>query len=193
MKNYFNTNNKIQNLNKADQSLVTNQNAVNNLKDDPAYGYYSKVLMQPYDTLDELKKAEATYYAEQRAKEDKAATKKADAQKVEEAFKELNATRKVYKSSILDLTKHYTENLKELKKGFEFDKKAIEDNLSAAETAYSTALKEFTDKYPEGYHLTLKDGDFETTISSHSSSGKPFEELSKIFSTPSFFDFEWLF
>jgi hypothetical protein len=45
----------------------------------------------------------------------------------------------------------------------------VHDKLAAAEAAYEAALKEFTEKYPEGYHLTLKDGDFETTISSKTS------------------------
>ena len=40
----------------------------------------------------------------------------------------------------------------------EVPKKIIQEKLFGR-------LKEFTDKYPEGYHITLKDGDFETTIS----------------------------
>ena len=47
---------------------------------------------------------------------------------------------------------------------FELGQKDLESALANAETAYKTALKEFQDKY-ENYHMTLKDGDFETTIS----------------------------
>ena len=43
------------------------------------------------------------------------------------------------------------------------------DGLKMYEEAYANALKTFTEKYPEGYHLTLKDGDFETTISGSNS------------------------
>ena len=56
-----------------------------------------------------------------------------------------------------------------MKEGYEKTCKTIKDTLAAAEADYANALKAFTDKYPEGYHLTLKDGDFETTISSQTS------------------------
>ena len=129
------------------------------------YGYYSKLLKQPFDSIEALREAEATYYAEQKAKADAAATKKADAQKVEDAFKAMNAARREYKEKLAQLTKEYAEELANLKKALELGKKDIQDQLSAAEDNYSKALKEFTDKHPEGYHVTLRDGDFETTIS----------------------------
>lgn len=135
-------------------------------EDTQSYSYYSRVLGRPFDTVNELKKAEETYFAEVKAKEDKAATKKADAKKVEDAFKCLNAARKVYKERMAELTTTYTEDLKKLKANFESDKAAVQEALAKREEEYSVALKAFTDKYPEGYHLTLKDGDFETTISS---------------------------
>ena len=46
---------------------------------------------------------------------------------------------------------------------FELGKQDIRNSLAAAEEAYSKALKEFTTKYDQ-YHMCLKDGDFETTI-----------------------------
>ena len=128
------------------------------------YGYYSKLLNKPFDSVAELREAEAAYYAELKAKEDKAAAKKADAQKVEDAFKALNAARKEYKEKLTQLTTEYSKALTELKDAFDLGKKDIQDTLAAAEDAYSAALKEFTDKHQQ-YHLTLKDGDFETTIS----------------------------
>ena len=131
---------------------------------DIAYGYYSKLLNKPFDSVAELREAEAIYYAEQKAKEDKAAQKKADALKVEDAFKAMNAARKDYKEKLTQLTQEYSEELANLKKAFELGKKDIQDALAAAEEAYASALKEFTSKY-EQYHVTLRDGDFETTIS----------------------------
>lgn len=128
------------------------------------YSYYSRVLEKPFDSIDELKAEEAKYFEAQRAKEDKAAQKKADAQKVEEAFKALNTTRKAYKEGITALTERYSADLKKLKEDFMADKKEMSDLLATAEEAYSTALKTFTEKY-DSYHMTLKDGDFETTIS----------------------------
>ena len=135
------------------------------------YGFYSNVLKKPFERLDDLKKAEYVYFEKQKAKEDAAAKKKADATKVEDAFKALNAARKSYKEDLCQLTKEYSEELETLKKAFELGKKDIHDKLAAAEETYEVALKEFTNKYPEGFHLTLKDGDFETTIDSKATAG----------------------
>ena len=137
--------------------LNENENAV-------AYSYYSNVLNKPFASVLELREAEATYYAEQKAKEAAVTQKKADAQKVEEAFKAMNAARREYKEKLTQLTKEYAEKLTELKKALELGKKDIQNTLAAAEDNYSKALKEFTSKYDQ-YHVTLKDGDFETTIS----------------------------
>lgn len=132
---------------------------------EPTYSYYSKVLAKPFDTLEELAAAEAAYYDKLREKEDKAAQKKADAKKVEDAFKDLNTARKAYKDNLTQLTKEYSEKLEDLKNTYEFGKKDITSKLAQAEATYKAALEEFTGKY-EQYHITLKDGDFETTISS---------------------------
>lgn len=144
-------------------------------KADHDYSYYSRLLKQPFDSVEELLEAEAAYYAEQKTKEDKAAAKKADAKKVEDAFKALNQARKNYKEDLTQLTKEYSEELTHIKEAFELGKKDIHDKLAAAEDDYAKALKEFTDKHQQ-YHLTLRDGDFETTISGSSkvqSANKP--------------------
>ena len=132
--------------------------------EDIAYCYYSKLLNKPFDSVAELRDAELAYYAEQKAKEEKAATKKADAVKVEEAFKALNLARKDYKEELTQLTSEYSAAMTDLKNAFELGKKDIHDKLAAAEDNYAEALKEFTDKY-DSYHFTMRDGDFETTIS----------------------------
>lgn len=137
-------------------------------KADQGYSYYSRVLKEPFDSIDDLKEAEEAYYAKIAAREAQVAAKKADANEVERAFKCLNAARKAYKQDILNLTDKYSKDLKDLKKSFENSKTAIENILAKAEESYSAALKTFTEKHPEGFHLTLKDGDFETTISSAS-------------------------
>ena len=130
------------------------------------YGFYSNVLQKPFERLEDLRKAEYVYYEEKKAKEAAAAQKKAEAQKVEDAFKALNAARKIYKEALNQLTTEYGEELNNLKKAFELGKKDIHDKLAEAEANFAAAHKEFTTAHPEGYHLTLKDGDFETTISS---------------------------
>ena len=139
----------------------------NNTNKNIDYSFYSRILKEPFDSIEELKEAEEAYYAKQKAKEDKVAQKRADAQKVEDTFKALNAARKTFKDEITALTKEYRDNLNKLKELFEKEKAEIQEYLAKHEDAYSTALKEFTDKYPEGFHLTLKDGDFETTINSN--------------------------
>ena len=141
-------------------------------KDEIEYIYYSKVLKQPFESVEELKEAEATYFAEIKAKEDKAATKKADAKKVEDAFKSLNQARRDYKDNLIKLTNVYQEELNKLKTDFETSRDRVKASLADAEAGYQKALKEFTDKYPEGYHITLKDGDFETTISGSNTTSK---------------------
>lgn len=157
-------------------SIALNASAATR-KDTRDYSYYSRVLEKPFESLSELKDAEAKYFAAQKAKEDKAAMKKADAKLVEDAFKALNTTRRTYKEALHKLTEKYSADLVKLKETFEADRKELQEILASAEEAYSVALKAFTDKYPEGYHLTLKDGDFETTIN-HGSATK---ELPKVF------------
>ena len=133
------------------------------------YGYFSKLLKEPFDTIEELKEAEEVYTAKMKAKEDAAAQKKADATKVEDAFKTLNAARKAYKEDLTQLTKEYAESLNNLKKAFELGKNDIHNKLAEAEAGFDKAHKEFTDKHPEGFHLTLRDGDFEMTLEKRTS------------------------
>ena len=158
MKNYRNIDANKKTVKDTDKNKVT--------FDTGDYSYYSKVLKEPFNTVAELKKAEEAYYAKQKAKEDKAVQKKTDATKVEEAFKALNAARKSYKEALATVTHEYSENFDALKKSFEDAKLSIQKSLADAEEKYAAELKAFTEKYPEGYHLTLKDGDFETTIDS---------------------------
>lgn len=142
---------------------------VTNEKETLDYGFYSNVLKKPFERLEDLKRMEEAYFAEKKAKEDKATQKKNDAKIVEGAFKALNAARREYKEKLNQLTTEYSEALENLKKAYELGKDDIRNTLAAAETAYSEAIKNFSEKYPEGYHMTLKDGDFETTISSQTS------------------------
>lgn len=157
-----NFNNIDKNINKFDKNADMNNKMKNT---EPEYLYYSRVLKEPFTSLAELKEAEEAYYARLKAKEDKVTQKKADAKKVEDAFVALNAARKAYKDDLTTLATEYSDALKDLKDAFELGKKDIHAKLAAAEETYKAALKTFTEKYPEGYHLTLKDGDFETTIS----------------------------
>ena len=159
-KNYYN---------KTKLKETDEKNAQQSVKTERNYSYYSRVLEKPFDSLNELAIAEEAYYAKLKAKEDKAAQKKADAKVVEDAFIALNAARRSYKDELNAITSEYSENLRKLKESFEAAREETKAKLAKAEDTYSEAIKAFTDKYPEGYHITLKDGDFETTISGSSS------------------------
>ena len=142
----------------------------------PSYGFYSKVLNKPFDTLEELQAAEEKVLMEQEAKAKAAADRKTEAAKVEEAFKARNAARREYNSKVMEARKAYNTTLVEAKKAFDA---AINEATAAkdkAEVEYNTALKEFTDKH-QTYHMTLKDGDNVMTISNQSDKG--YESISK--------------
>jgi predicted nucleic acid-binding Zn-ribbon protein len=146
----------------------------------PSYMFYSKVLDKPFETVEELAAAEAVHFDKINAKEAAAAQKKSDAKKVEDAFKALNMARRVYKEKLAQLTTEYAESLENLKKAYELGIADIHNALASAEEAYEKALKEFTSKY-DSYHETLKDGDFETTISKQTvSNPKTSADLSKL-------------
>lgn len=141
------------------------------INQEPTYAYYSRVLNEAFDTVEELMEAEEAHFAKLKAKEDQAAQKKADAEKVEEAFKALNAARKSYKEDLKQLTTEYSKALADIREAFELGKADIHAKLAQAEEDYNAALKAFTDKYDQ-FHMTLKDGDFETTISKQTESDK---------------------
>ena len=151
--------------------------------------FYSERLDKLFDTDKELIAAEKAAEKAAAEKAKKAEAKKADAKKVEDAFKALNAARKEYKEKLTQLTSEYAESLENLKKAFELGKKDIHNTLAMAEDTFDKALKEFNSKY-ENYHMTLKDGDFETTISNQTATSNKanFADCVKIADI-----FDWLF
>lgn len=129
--------------------------------------FYSDVTKKLYDTEDALIAAEKEVAAEEEKKVKEAKAKKADAKKVEEAFKVNNDAKREFNAKVLAARKMYNESLAAAKKAFD---SAVADATNAKEAAdveYDKVLNEFIDKHPEGYHLTLKDGDNVVTYSSH--------------------------
>lgn len=124
-----------------------------------SYGYYSKVLNKPFDTLEELKAAEGEYRAQELAKRQAAEQRKSDAANVEKAFKDLNAAKRAYSETTAKAYADYLEKAKLLEEEYNTVIKAANSELKAKQESYNKALKVFTDAHPEGYHLTLKDGD----------------------------------
>jgi phage-related protein len=128
--------------------------------------FYSEVTKKLYESEEELKTAEAAVAAENAKKAEIASAKKADALKVEEAFKAVNAAKREYNVKVIAARKAYNETIAVAKKAFEDAVTDAAGLKTAAEETYDKALKEFIKKHPEGYHLTLKDGDNVLTYAS---------------------------
>lgn len=139
--------------------------------------FYSEKLKKLFDTPEQVAEAEKIAEAEVLRKQKAAEDKKADANKVEVAFKERNIARREYNSKIIEAKKALNAAYSEAKEAYH---KAVCDASAAkdkAEEVYDLALKEFVAKHPEGYHMTLKDGDNVMTISS--SSDKQLDSIQK--------------
>ena len=128
--------------------------------------YYSDVTKKLYNTEDELVAAEKVVKEAEEKKAKAAKSKKEEASKVEDAFKARNAARRVYNEKIVALRKEYNTTVVNAKKAFDDAVAEAVKAKDAAEEVYNTALKDFTSKHPEGYHMTLKDGDNVMTVSS---------------------------
>lgn len=129
------------------------------------YGYYSKLLGKPFDTVEALVAAEKEEIAKRNAKQEKADAKKADAQKVEAAFKAANAAKRTFDTEVAEAQKACAKIIADAKAACAASIAESRKKLDAAENDYSKALKEFTAKHPEGYHMTFRDGDTVTNIS----------------------------
>lgn len=140
-----------------------------------------------FDSVEELEKAEAEVKTALVKKEEAAALRKTEATKVEDAFKARNEARRVYNAKALELRKAYNEALKKARDEFEAGLEDSTKELKAKEAEYDAALSEFIKKHPEGYHLTLKDGD---NVSTFSGNGDPtaaaFDDVQKFWDR--FFD-----
>lgn len=129
--------------------------------------FYSEKLDRIFDTEKELKAEELKVEKAEAAKKQASEAKKAEAKVVEDAYKAYNAAKRTHNVNVLNLRKQYNEDLKALKKAFDEATAKETKVLEEAEAAFDAALKEFTSKHPEGYHMTLKDGDNVLTLSSN--------------------------
>jgi 23S rRNA pseudoU1915 N3-methylase RlmH len=132
--------------------------------------FYSEKLDKMFDTEKALLDAEKAAEKAAMEKNKKAEAKKAEAKVVEDAFKARNAARLAYNKNIGEAKNVYTEGLKALRSSFDAAVVAENKKLDEAEKAYDAALKEFIAKHPEGYHMTLKDGDNVITLHSDNKS-----------------------
>lgn len=127
--------------------------------------FYSEMTKKLYESEEELKTAEKEVADAEAKKTEASKAKKEDALKVEEAFKANNAARREYNAKVLAARKAYNEAVTAAKKAFDAAVSDASNVKDAAEKHYDKMLKEFTKKYTS-YHLSLKDGDNVTTISS---------------------------
>lgn len=132
-----------------------------------SYSYYSKVLNKPFDTLEELCEAEREFLAVEEAKKRAAEARKNKAAIVEKAFKELNAAKLVYNEEVTALYADLAKNIEAAKVAYNEGIKKSNEKLDTAQVTYNEALNKFIEEHPEGYHLTLKDGDNVVTIRSN--------------------------
>ena len=132
--------------------------------------FYSEVTKKIYDTEEALAAAEKEVAEAEAKKAELAKNKKADAQKVEKAFKENNEAKREFNNKVVAARKMYTEAVTNAKNAFDEAVADANKTREAAEKNYDNVLKEFIDKHPEGYHLTLKDNDNVVTLSSQTDS-----------------------
>ena len=129
--------------------------------------YYSEILNKNFDSVEDLEKAEEEHKAEQAKKEEAKALVKKESSEVEDAFKARNAARKAYNEKLVEARKAYNEALRKAKDEFEASLDESTKALNEAEEDYDTKLKAFQKAHPEGYHITLKDGDNVVTYTSN--------------------------
>ena len=128
--------------------------------------FYSEVTKKLYETEEDLKIAEKAVADEKAKKEEAALAKKTDAKKVEDAFKVRNDAKREYNTKVIAARKMYNDTIANAKKAFDDAVTDAATTLNTAEEVYDKVLKDFIAKHPEGYHLTLKDGDNVVTYSS---------------------------
>jgi seryl-tRNA synthetase len=150
--------------------------------------YYSDVLDKVFETEKELKAAEKADADEKAKKEEAKALVKKESSEVEDAFKARNAARHAYNEKLVEARKAYNEALRKAKDEFEDSLKESTETLEKAEADYDTKLKAFQKAHPEGYHITLKDGDNVVTYTSNQvdypvrSISKEFDDMLDLFS-----------
>ena len=129
--------------------------------------YYSDTLDKIFETEKELKVAEKADAEEKAKKEEAKLVVKKESSEVEDAFKARNAARKAYNEKLVEARKTYNAALRKAKDEFETDLKESTEALEKAEADYDTKLKAFQKAHPEGYRLSLKDGDNVVTYTSN--------------------------
>lgn len=138
----------------------------------PEYGYYSRVLNKPFDTLQELQEAELEVKRQEEAKHTALVAKKEDAGKVKAAITNRIECDIEAKKKAADAYAEYLAKLDQ-----------IRADQAEARKAESTALKEFCDKYKEGFHDTITVNDIQYKLDYSTSGISYVDPLEKLFKT----------
>jgi len=133
-----------------------------------------------FDSVEELEKAENKVKEALAKKEEAKALVKKESSEVEDSFKARNTARRTYNEKLVEARKIYNEALRKAKDEFEASLKESTEALEKAEAEFDTRLKAFQKAHPEGYHITLKDGDNVVTYTG-SQTDYPVTSISKEF------------
>ncbi len=125
--------------------------------------YFSEDLNKNFDTIEELEAAEKAFKEENEKKLAAKEERKAEAKVVEDAYKALYEAKKAREKNLKEALREYRQACSEAKEKYLALKDAQDQLVKQAAEKRDTALKEFTSKHPEGYHLTIKDTDGSTT------------------------------
>ncbi len=151
--------------------------------------YYSDTLDKIFETEKELKDAEKADAEEKAKKEEAKLVVKKESSEVEDAFKTRNAARRAYNEKLVEARKTYNEALRKAKDEFEASLKESTEALEKAEADYDAKLKAFQKAHPEGFRLSLKDGDNVVTYTSNpveyqvKNISKEFDDMLDMFSS----------
>lgn len=125
----------------------------------PKYKVYSVVLNTPFDSVEELIAAEEKVRKAEEAKKALSDQRKADAEKVKEAYLACKASKKAYNKNLIELRKEYNDAVQLAKSRYNKDVEDLAATVNKATEDYNNLLAEFNKKYPGGFHLTLKETD----------------------------------
>lgn len=125
--------------------------------------YFSEILNKNFDTEKELVKAENEFKVAEAKKAEAKTLVKKESDEVNKAFIARNEARRAYNEKALEAAKTFNQKLKDLEAEYEASIKEAKEAKREAENDFSAKLAAFSAKHPEGYRLTLKDGDSEVT------------------------------
>jgi len=133
------------------------------------YKVYSEVLKRPFDSIEELEKAEAELVKKEEEKKLKSQEKKKAADLVQEAYKN---RQEVYKKA--------KEIIEEAKKSYIQVQKEAQELINKADAKYKEVLDSFLEKY-DNYHFTINDSNGITTFNYTTNTSDLLNETFEIF------------